>query len=131
MTMRCCGSPAPTARRRSKALHRHSGALAPASTRNKNAAVKAALSGHSWREILGAKRILLLIVAQRIGELVVILGDEIDIALVLDRGCRRLQRVVEFGERFLLVLGRNLFVGLDLGDLRLDDGFDPHLLLGR
>jgi len=41
----------------------------------------------------------LLVVAQRIGELVVIFGDQIDIALVLDRRLRRFQRVVEFGKR--------------------------------
>src|SRR6266436_3405036 len=73
---------------------------------------------------------LLLIVAERVGQLVVVLGDEIDIALVLDRRRRRLQRVVEIGQRFLLVLGRHLLVGLDLGDLRLDDGLRADIFLG-
>ncbi len=45
-------------------------------------------------------------VAEHFGELVVIFADEIDIALVLDRRRGRFQRVVEIGERFLLVLGR-------------------------
>jgi hypothetical protein len=36
---------------------------------------------------------LLLIVTERVGELVVVFGDQIDIALVLDRGDRRLQRI--------------------------------------
>ena len=34
---------------------------------------------------------LLLIVTERVGELVVVFGDQTDIALVLDRGDRRLQ----------------------------------------
>jgi hypothetical protein len=46
---------------------------------------------------------LLLIVSERVGELVVVFGDQIDIALVLDRGDRRLQRVIELGKCFLLV----------------------------
>jgi hypothetical protein len=40
---------------------------------------------------------LLLIVTERVGELVVVFGDQIDIALVPDRGDRRLQRVIELG----------------------------------
>jgi len=50
---------------------------------------------------------LLLIVTERVGELVVVFGDQIDIALVLDRGDRRLQRVIELGKCFLLVAGRH------------------------
>jgi hypothetical protein len=42
---------------------------------------------------------LFLIVTERVGELVVIFGDQIDIALVLDRGDRRLQRVIELVNR--------------------------------
>ena len=49
----------------------------------------------------------------------------------LDRRRRRLQRVVEIGQGFLLVLGGHLLVGLDLGDLRLDDGFGADIFLGR
>jgi hypothetical protein len=37
---------------------------------------------------------LLLVVPHRISELVVVLGDEVDIALVLDGRRRRLQRIV-------------------------------------
>src|ERR1700733_15184225 len=43
---------------------------------------------------------LLLLTAERFGELVVIFADEVDIALVLDCRGRRLQRVIEVGERF-------------------------------
>src|SRR5712675_2153623 len=57
---------------------------------------------------------LLLIVTERVGELVVVFGDQIDIALVLDRGDRRLQRVIELGKCFLLVAGRHFLVGLNL-----------------
>jgi hypothetical protein len=39
------------------------------------------------------------IATQRVGELVVIFGHEIDIAFVLDRRGRRLQRLVEVGKR--------------------------------
>ena len=46
-------------------------------------------------------------------------------------GRQRLQRFVEFVERFLLVLGRHLLVGLDLRDLRLDHGFGADIFLGR
>src|SRR5258708_34435406 len=74
---------------------------------------------------------LFLIVPERVGELVVISGDEIDIALVLDRRHRRLQRFVEVGERVLLVVGGHFLVGLDLGDLHLDDGFSADIFLGR
>src|SRR5207302_1062279 len=74
---------------------------------------------------------LLLIVPQGVGELVVIFGDQIDIAFVLDRRRRRFQRLVEVGERFLLVLGRHLLVGLDLGDLRLDHAFGADIFLAR
>src|SRR5258705_13222046 len=65
---------------------------------------------------------LLLIVTERVGELVVVFGDQIDIALVLDRGDRRLQRVIELGKCFLLVAGRHFLVGLNLRNLGLDDG---------
>src|SRR6202790_3973226 len=65
--------------------------------------------------------VLLLVVAERVGELVVIFGDEIDVALVLDRRRRRFQGLVQIGEGFFLVLGGDLLVGLDLGGLRLGD----------
>src|SRR6202790_431593 len=75
--------------------------------------------------------VLLLVVAERVGELVVIFGDEIDVALVLDRRRRRFQGLVEIGEGFFLVLGGHLLVGLDLGDLRLDDDVGANIFLGR
>src|SRR5258708_7319775 len=73
----------------------------------------------------------LLILTHESGELVVIFGDEIDIALVLDRRLRCLQRLIEIGERVLLVLGRHLLVRLDLGDLRLYDRFRADIFLCR
>ena len=68
---------------------------------------------------------------QQIGELVVIFCDEIDIALVLDRRLRSLQRLVEVGESLLLVLGRYFLVGLDLCDLRLDHRCLTSALIGH
>src|SRR6202030_309393 len=79
-----------------------------------------------WRTRGSSPRILpasVLVVPEEFGKLVVVLGDEIDVALVLERRLRRLQRRVEVVERRLLVLGGHLLVGLDLGDLHLDDGF--------
>src|SRR6266404_7980280 len=73
---------------------------------------------------------LLLIVTKRVGELVVVFGDQIDIALVLDRGDRRLQRVIELAKCFLLVAGRHFLVGLNLRNLRLDDGISTCLVAG-
>src|ERR1700761_9420417 len=64
---------------------------------------------------------LLLVLVHDRAELVVVLHDEIDVALVLDRRTRILQRAVELLERLLLVVGGHLLVGVDLGDLRLDD----------
>src|SRR5258708_36072081 len=77
------------------------------------------------------KNPLLLIATQRVGELVVIFGHEIDIALVLDRGDRRLQRVIELGKCFLLVAGRHFLVGLNLRTLRRDDAVNTTILLAR
>ena len=68
---------------------------------------------------------------QQIGELVVIFCDEIDVALVLDRRLRSLQRLVEVGESLLLVLGRYFLVGLDLCDLRLDHRCLTSALIGH
>src|SRR6185437_896117 len=45
-------------------------------------------------------------------KLVIILGDEVDIALVLDLGRLGLQRHVEIGQRLFLVLGLHLLVAL-------------------
>src|SRR6266436_5358173 len=73
----------------------------------------------------------LLIGTQDVVELVVVLDDEIDVALVLDLRLRRLERRIEVGERLLLVVGGYLLVGLDLRDLRLDDGLGADILLGR
>src|ERR1700723_2910225 len=73
---------------------------------------------------------LLLVVAHDGGELVVIFGHDVDIALVLERRLRRLQRLVEIRKCILLVLGGHFLVGLDLGNLRLDDGFGADVLLG-
>src|SRR5471030_2921021 len=73
-----------------------------------------------WR-VSWSVRDLLLAAAHLGGELVVIFCHQIDIALVLEGGRRRLQGIVEVGERVLLVLRRHLVVGLDLGNLRLDD----------
>src|ERR1700735_612325 len=52
---------------------------------------------------------LLLVAPDHIGELVIICGDEVDIALVLDGGRRRLQRGVKLGERRRFIVGRHIF----------------------
>ena len=72
-------------------------------------------------------RRLLLAAPQHIGELIVVFGDEFDIALILDRRRRGLQPVVEAGERILLVLGRHFLIGLDLSDLRLRRGIEADI----
>src|SRR5581483_3676751 len=76
----------------------------------------------------GARSIL--IVAHQLGELVVVLGDDLDVALVLDRRLGRFQGGVEIGQCLLLVGGGHLLVGLDLRDLRFDNGFTADIFLG-
>src|SRR5258705_2689175 len=56
---------------------------------------------------------LLLIVTERIGDLVVVFGDPIDIALVLDWGDRRLHGVIAFCTCFPLVAVRDFLVVLN------------------
>ena len=74
---------------------------------------------------------LLLVAPDHIGELVIVGGDEVDIALVFDSGRRRLQRVVKLGERRRFIFSGHIFVSLDACDLRSDDGFTADILPRR